>query len=78
MCLSVLLAYRVVELEGFETCTSHEKEGDVLDVFSLLLVCVLFVYEEHVSAIFRYFKHNEWLTLNISKIRGSLATGSDW
>lgn len=51
VCLSVLLAYGVVELESFEACTSHEEEGDVLNVFGLLLVCVLFVYEEHVSSV---------------------------
>ena len=41
MGLTVLFGLGVVELEGADTCTCHQQEGDVLDVLNVLLVRVL-------------------------------------
>lgn len=41
MSLTVLLGHRVIELEGPQTSTRHQQEGDVLDVIHLFGIGVL-------------------------------------
>lgn len=42
MGLAMLLCSRVVEFQGPQTSSGHEQEGDILDLFYLLLVYVLY------------------------------------
>ena len=64
MGLPMLLGRRIKELQRSETSASHEKEGDILNVFDFLLVDVL--KQSPLVSLLREVVYS--LTLKIFKI----------
>lgn len=64
MGLPMLLSRRIKELQRSETGTSHEKEGDILNVFDFLLIDVL--KQSPLVSLLREVVYS--LTLKIFKI----------
>lgn len=49
MCLAMLLGPRIIELQGPEPRSSHQKEINVLDIFDIFLGSILQEDEYRIS-----------------------------